>query len=239
MSRPIGQHSSVPIDPILLQNSALSPPVANTSRNDISSTHQAGLSPPINPSRPHESREAYEAHLKTFTRKDDLRALCNDCSLSYNKKDTLARLRGILADHWYPGVNLATPLRAKTRRKNKTPRPVESAGTSGAATDRPAQDQAREISDADLLAEFDVAGAASSEDLLGYDEQEDDDELEDLADDDTYANFQKKTRIAAAERFEGNRRQGFVEEDDFKVVANLPTVEEEEAADETGDEEGE
>ena len=34
-------------------------------------------------------------------------------------------------------------------------------------------------------------------------------------------------------------RQGFVEEDDFKVVANLPTVEEEEATDETGDEEGE
>ncbi|KAJ6449053.1 hypothetical protein C8R45DRAFT_849964, partial [Mycena sanguinolenta] len=31
-------------------------------------------------------------------------------------------------------------------------------------------------------------------------------------------------------------RQGFVEEEDFKVVANLPTVEEQEA-EETGDEE--
>jgi hypothetical protein len=82
----------------------------------------------------------------------------------------------------YPSVTPATPPAKKTRRKNKTPATVGST-TASEAPSRGAEEGV-EISDADLLAEFNVAGTAPEE-LLGYDEEndDDDDDIEDLGDD--------------------------------------------------------
>jgi hypothetical protein len=81
----------------------------------------------------------------------------------------------------YPNATPATPPAKKTRRKNKTPATVESTEASEAPS-RGAEEGVQ-ISDADRLAEFNVAGTAPEE-LLGYDEENDDDdeEIEDLKD---------------------------------------------------------
>ncbi|KAJ7210917.1 hypothetical protein GGX14DRAFT_394536 [Mycena pura] len=198
MSQGSAEYSFVPIDPILLRNSE-SPALPPEIDNHISTASNAS---PISSNKPFGSREAYAAHLHTFTRKDDLQAQCDKIPLTWVKKDNLARLRGFLIDYWYPSNNPATPPRPKTRRKTKAP---GTPTTSGPASDKP--EEAPDISDADLLAEFHVAGAAPEE-LLGYDDDDEDEEREDLADDDVYEKFQKNTRVAAAERFEGNRRKG-------------------------------
>ena len=80
----------------------------------------------------------------------------------------------------YPSANPVTPPRPKTRRKTKVPRTHDAPRTSGPTPD--ASEEAPNISDADLLAEFHVPGAAPEE-LLGYDDDDDEDEEEDLADD--------------------------------------------------------
>ncbi|KAJ6450568.1 hypothetical protein C8R47DRAFT_1189292 [Mycena vitilis] len=209
MSQHLPQYSSVPIDPILLQDSQALPP---GNHNHISTASDASS---ISSSKPFGTREAYAAHLDTFVRKDDLRAECDKIPLAYVKKDTLPRLRGFLIDHWYPSLNPATPPRPKTRRKNKVPQAQDlpTSAPDGA-------EELPEISDAALLAEFHVAGAAAEE-LLGYDDDDsdEDEELEDLADDDVYEKFQKNTRVAAAQRFEGNRRKGGRKTQDSVVKA--------------------
>ncbi|KAJ7604786.1 hypothetical protein DFH06DRAFT_1275671 [Mycena polygramma] len=214
MSQHSAQYSLVPIDPILLRDSPAFPP---ENHNHISTASDASPSS----SKPFGTREAYEAHLHTFTRRDGLRAQCDKIPLTYAKKDSLPRLRGFLIDHWYPSDNPATPPRPKTRRKNKAPGTQNTPTTSGPTSDMP--EEAPDISDADLLAEFCVAGAApedfAPEDLLGYDDDDEDEEPEDLADDDVFEKFQKTTRVAAAERFEGNRRKGGRKTQDLVVKA--------------------
>ncbi|KAJ7835416.1 hypothetical protein B0H13DRAFT_2240081 [Mycena leptocephala] len=202
---PSEPYSDFPIDPALMGNSLEPPRVAETNATNIMSLSQANLPATLNTSN---------VVRDTYKRKEPLQAECDKYSVHWAKKDSLARLRGLLIDHWwvhnigrYPSATPATPPAKKTRRKNKTPATVESTEASEAPS-RGAEEGVQ-ISDADLLAEFNVAGTASEE-LLGYDEENDDDdeEIEDLKDNDVYADFQKQTRIDAAARFEGNRRAG-------------------------------
>ncbi|KAJ7125542.1 hypothetical protein C8R43DRAFT_1240832 [Mycena crocata] len=206
MSQSVIGSSVIPIDPDLLGNSPVLSAQPDTRLASSSAPSNSNVSPPITSGKPIWSQEGYQAHLLSHKRKDALQTECTALGLTWARKDSLERLRGFLTDHWYPSANPVTPPRKKTRRKNKASGPNVSASTTALARDD--QEEHPEVSDADLLAEFGVADAVPEE-LLGYDdEDEDEEEAEDLADDDVYAEFQKKTRIDAAERFEGNRRAG-------------------------------
>ncbi|KAJ7772443.1 hypothetical protein B0H16DRAFT_1714643 [Mycena metata] len=205
------QYSSIPIDPVLLQNSPALPrssqDLGERSTNILATATHSGASPPISSGSPTWSKEEYQDHLTTtYKRKDALQAECDRLSLKWGKKDTLERIRGFLIDHWYPSANPVTPpANRKTRRKNRTPQAAQLPSLPLNSTT--VEEGLPDISDAALLAEFNVAGTAPEE-LLGYDDEDEDEEPEDLADDKVYAKFQKQTRVEAAERFEGNRRAG-------------------------------
>ncbi|KAJ7476613.1 hypothetical protein FB451DRAFT_1460853 [Mycena latifolia] len=204
MAQPVANHSYIPIDPILLPMAVPPPPQENLITPPA--TSYPYVSPSVTSGRPVGSKDAYQSHLGTYKRKEPLQAESTRFGLTWAKKDGLDRLRGFLIDHWYPGAVPVTPPPKKTRRKNKNPDSGPSSTAPGPSPN--ASRDPPDISDAALLAEFGVAGAAPEE-LLGYDEDEEDEEdPDDLADDEVYAKFQKKTRIEAAERFEGNRRAG-------------------------------
>ncbi|KAJ7290789.1 hypothetical protein C8J57DRAFT_1612073 [Mycena rebaudengoi] len=189
MSQYTPGYYSIPIDPIVLPNPLLHPPhppppsQVETSPNVIQVT---GVSPPNNSGW---SREVYQTHLEAYMRKELLQSECDRLSLTWGKKDGPERLRGFLIDHWYPSADPSRNL------------------TSSAPQTLVAD---TEISEAQLLAEFGVAGEAPDLELLGYDDDDEADEGEelDLDDDDVFEKLQTKTRVDAALRFEGNRRAG-------------------------------
>ncbi|KAJ7246074.1 hypothetical protein C8J57DRAFT_1241859 [Mycena rebaudengoi] len=207
MSQYTPGYYSIPIDPILLPNTLLHPPPPSqveTSPNVIQAT---GVSPPNNSVW---SREVYQAHLEAYKRKEPLQSECDRLSLTWGKKDGLEKLRGFLIDHWYPSADLVTPPRKKTRRKtnNPTSAPAQSQNITSSVPQTLVADT--EISEAQLLAEFGVASEAPDLELLGYDDDDEADEGEelDLDDEDVFEKFQTKARVDAALRFEGNRRAG-------------------------------
>jgi hypothetical protein len=97
-------------------NSGSNTSAAPNTRNNSLAALNTGQQPLITLNRPSGSREAYERHLlvyhgptssvldlatrDTYKRKEPLQAECDKFSVHWAKKDSLARLRGLLIDHW-------------------------------------------------------------------------------------------------------------------------------------------
>ncbi|KAK7053211.1 hypothetical protein VNI00_003830 [Paramarasmius palmivorus] len=162
--------------------------------------------------------------------KQPLRDLCTTLQIKVPKNANLEKLRTALLGYWYPNsislsqtaaaasTSQAIPIASNsTSPPQPCPRPGDTSNASAQkarAGNESREDAGSEDEDEDvgergndeeqLVHEFGVPGAFAEE-ILGYDEEHDDLDLED---DDDFEVFQTRMRVEATQRAEMNRRPG-------------------------------
>ncbi|PPQ75836.1 hypothetical protein CVT26_001130 [Gymnopilus dilepis] len=192
----------------------------------MDSTHDKSLMPPRDSQgRPTISIDEYVACLNTVRKKDPLRQACIDINQPVPKSAKLEQLRAALVNHWFPQGDSDS---------DESPLPYRKPSAKEART------LAGELDDeVDLLEEFGVDGD-NGEEILGFDDEELDDDLEedmvfltieDYASDhgqgfgegrrgnESHEDFKKRIRVEETKRAEQNRRAGGIKTQNAMVKA--------------------